>query len=189
MTRYDLYKFIHIAGAVTWAGAGVLIQVLVYRANRARDEGTIRYLFNEIGVLSKVIFIPASLAVGVFGIVMVVDGPLSFDELWLTLGLIGYIATFVTGIGIISPKTERIGEQIERDGGTVTPSSLVEIQKLLALLRIDTVVLYLVVAVMAIKPTGDDAGLLIVMAAILIAGVALVASQVRGIATPSKATT
>ena len=45
----------------------------------------------------------------------------------------------------------------------------------------DTVVLYLVVAVMVLKPTGDDVGLLVAMAAIVVAGLAWVGMQLRAI--------
>ena len=45
----------------------------------------------------------------------------------------------------------------------------------------DTVALYLVVAVMALKPTADDVGVLVAMAAIAVAGVAYVALRLRQI--------
>jgi hypothetical protein len=47
--------------------------------------------------------------------------------------------------------------------------------------RLDYVVLFLVVADMVIKPTGDDAAVLIVMALIAVAGVAYVVLGVRAL--------
>ena len=47
--------------------------------------------------------------------------------------------------------------------------------------RIDFVVLVLVVFTMAVKPTGDDPGVLIGMAVVLVAGTALFLSQARGL--------
>jgi hypothetical protein len=49
-------------------------------------------------------------------------------------------------------------------------------------------VLFLVVAVMVTKPTGDDTGLLVGMAAIFLAGIAVTLAGVRGAETEAPAT-
>jgi uncharacterized membrane protein len=180
VTRYDVYKFVHIAAAILWLGAGVTIQILGSRASRARDNEALKRLFFDVDILAKVLFIPASAAVGVFGVLMVVDGPWSFDQLWVTLGLVGYIATFVTGKAIMEARSAEITAAIERDGD-ITPPTALSIRRLLAIGRIDTVLLYLVVLDMVVKPTADDRGLLVAMAAILIAGAALVVARARSI--------
>jgi uncharacterized membrane protein len=104
MTRYDAYKFVHITAAIVWLGAGVMIQLLAGRAQRTRDDNYLHRLFHDAGVLSKVLFIPASLTVVVCGILMVVDGPWDFGALWIVLGLAGYAATFVTGAFILGAR-------------------------------------------------------------------------------------
>lgn len=63
----------------------------------------------------------------------------------------------------------------------MTPESSLAIRKLLAKGRVDTLVLYLVVAVMVLKPTGDDVGLLAVMAALVVGGVAMTALRLRSL--------
>jgi hypothetical protein len=47
--------------------------------------------------------------------------------------------------------------------------------------RLDYVTLFLVIADMVIKPTGDDAGVLIGMAVILVAGIAYILSRLRAL--------
>jgi hypothetical protein len=47
--------------------------------------------------------------------------------------------------------------------------------------RTDYIVLFLVVADMVLKPTADDVGTLVVMAAILVAGVAYVVVKARSV--------
>jgi uncharacterized membrane protein len=187
MTRYDAYKFVHITAAIIWLGAGVMLQVLAWRARQLRDNQALKRLFFDVDVLSKVLFVPASAIVGVFGVLMVVDGPWSFDQLWVTLGLIGYLATFATGKGVMEARAKKISAKIERDGD-VTPASVADIRQLLAIARIDTVLLYLVVLDMVAKPTGDDVGLLVAMAAILVAGAALVVTRARSIVAEAPAT-
>jgi uncharacterized membrane protein len=187
MSRYDLYKFVHITAAIVWLGSGVLIQVLADRAQRTRDDEYLLRIFRDAGGLAKVLFIPSSLTVVVFGVLMVVDGPWSFDMLWIVLGLVGYAATFVTGAFILGPRAEKAAERIKQEGG-VTPPMALEMRRVLLLARIDTVVLFLVVAVMVTKPTGDDTGLLVGMAAIFLAGIAVTLAGVRGAETEAPAT-
>jgi hypothetical protein len=61
----------------------------------------------------------------------------------------------------------------------MTTSIAAEMRRVLLLARVDTVVLFLVVAVMVTKPTGDETGLLLAMAAILVGGVAATLATVR----------
>jgi uncharacterized membrane protein len=178
MTRYDAYKFIHVSAAIVWLGAGVMIQVLAARAQRARDDEYLRNVFNDAGALSKFLFIPASLVTVVFGILMVADGPWGFDMLWIVLGLVGFAATAFTGAVILGPRAEKAAARVEQEGG-MSPSIAAEMRRVLMLARVDSVVLFLVVADMVIKPTGDDTGLLVAMAAILLAGIALTVATVR----------
>jgi uncharacterized membrane protein len=180
MTWYELLLFLHIVAAIVWLGSGLLLQILAFRAERGGDvEGLRRAAVDGAG-LSQVLFIPASLSVFVLGVLLVIDGPWAFDQLWITLGLAGYLATFVTGVAVIKPSSEKIAAMMERDGG-MSPASEVETRRLLVKGRFDTLVLYLVVAVMVLKPTSDDVGLLVVMAAIIVAGAALVVQKLRAI--------
>ncbi len=105
-----------------------------------------------------------------------IDEPWSFDQLWIVLGLLGYAATFVTGAGILKPRSERIVEMMQRAGG-MTPEAAVEIRRMLSLARIDYITLMLVITVMALKPTGDDVVVLTVMALVMVAGTAYFAAR------------
>lgn len=186
MTRFDAYKFIHITAAIVWLGAGVTVQVLAARAQSTRDDNYLRSLFRDAGWLANRLFIPSSLIVVVFGLLMVFDGPWDFKPLWITLGLAGYAATFVTGAFILGPRAEKIGERQASAG--MNPSIANDMRRLLLLARVDTVVLFLVVADMVIKPSGDDVGVLIGMAAIFVGGIAATLGAVRS-ADPQSAAT
>ena len=179
MSFYELLLFGHVVAAIVWLGAGILLHVQAFRAERAHDDEGLRRVAVDSAELSLKLFVPASLSVLVLGLLLVADGPWSFDYLWIVLGLLGYLATFLTGVLVMKPGSERIAEVLDRDG--MTQEARVLIRKILAKGRVDTVVLYLVVAVMVLKPTGDDVGLLVAMAAIVAAGLAWVAVQLRAI--------
>lgn len=183
MTWYELLLFVHITAAVVWVGAGFLLLVLGLRADRTDDEAGINRILDDNAWLATRLFIPASLTVFIAGVLLMIDGSWGLDQLWIILGLVGYFATFVTGVAVLRPRGDRIAEMIARDGG-MTPVSLAAARQLLALARIDYIVLMLVIAVMVLKPTGDDVGLLIAMAAILVAGLAYAISRAQAAARP-----
>ena len=126
------------------------------------------------------LFVPASLVTVVFGIALVIESDAwTFSYLWIVLGLIGYAATFVTGFFFLRPASERIAADMEREGGRLTPELRVRIRKLIVMARVDYLTFAIVVLDMVVKPTGDDAGVLIAMAAILTAGIAYILVSLR----------
>jgi uncharacterized membrane protein len=179
MTWYELLLFLHIVAAIVWLGSGLFIQVLATRAERANDAEGLRRVAADSADLSEKLFIPASLATLIFGVLLVIDGPWTFDTLWIVLGLVGYLGTFLTGVLVMKPGSEKLAALMEREG--MSAQAEVEIRKLLTKSRVDTIVLYLVVAVMALKPTGDDVGILVALAAIVVVGLGYVALRLRQI--------
>jgi uncharacterized membrane protein len=177
---YEVFLLGHIVGAIVWLGAGMLMSVQAFRAERAADDDALARIADDASQLSTVLFVPASLATLLFGIALVLDGPWGVTHLWVALGLAGYLATFLAGVLVMKPGSEKIAALIERDGG-VSPDARVAIRKLLVKGRVDTVVLYLVVAVMALKPTGDDVALLAGMALVALGGVVFAALRLRAI--------
>ena len=182
MTLYEFLLFIHISATVVWVGAGLCSLVLAIGYDRDGDEPAIRRFLADQERLATRLFIPASLTVLVFGIALVIESDAwTFEYLWIVLGLVGFAATFVTGLFMIKPASERIGAAMEREGGRLTPELRTDIRKLIVMARLDYVVLFLVIADMVIKPTGDDAGVLIGMAVILVAGIAFILSRLRAL--------
>jgi uncharacterized membrane protein len=182
MTLYEFLLFVHIAATVVWVGAGLCSLVLAIGYDHDGDEPAIRRFLADQERLATRLFIPASLTVVIFGIALVIESEAwSFDQLWIVLGLVGFAATFVTGLFMIKPASERIGAAMEREGGRLTPELRTDIRKLIVMARLDYVVLFLVIADMVIKPIGDDVGVLIGMAVILVAGIAYIVSRLRAL--------
>ena len=182
MTLYEFLLFVHIAATVVWVGAGLCSLILAIGYDRDGDEPAIRRFLADQERLATRLFIPASLTVVIFGIALVIESDAwTFDYLWIVLGLVGFAATFVTGLFMIKPASERIGAAMEREGGRLTPPLRTDIRKLIVMARLDYVVLFLVIADMVIKPTGDDGAVLIVMALIAVAGVAYIVMGLRAL--------
>jgi uncharacterized membrane protein len=166
--------FLHIAAATVWLGAAVTVQLLIFRAQRAADQGAMQATGEGADWLATRLFIPASLSVLVLGVLLVFDGPWGFDELWILLGLAGYAASFLTGILYFKPEGERVARGIAAHGPD-DPDVRQRLQRLNAVSWLEIVILFLVLADMALKPTSDDLGTLIVGAAVLLAAAAVAA--------------
>jgi uncharacterized membrane protein len=177
MTYYEVLLFVHLLGVATWFGTGFALLVLGSRFGRAGDNQGLQSLFGQAEWLATRIFIPVSLIVVIAGILLVIEGPWAFDQLWVLLGLAGFAATFLTGLLVIKPHSERIAADLARDG--MTPGSARAICTMFARQRIDYTVIALVIADMVLKPTGDDVFTLVLMAAVLVVVVALVLRSER----------
>ena len=172
MTRYEVLLFLHIAAAIVWLGGAMVVQLFAFRAERADDPLAMHRVASDAEWLAMRLFVPSSLVVLVLGILLVLDGPWGFDQLWIVLGLAGYAFSFFLGILFLSPESGRIGRLIEAHGPT-HESVTSRIARITAVSRVELAVLFAVVLDMTLKPTGDDAWFYVLAAAILLAGAAV----------------
>jgi uncharacterized membrane protein len=148
---YSIFKWIHVSVAVFWVGGGLLLTVLGLRAERSTDPREIVTLAQQAAFTGEKIFAPGGLVVLLMGIGMVIHNHLGWGHFWIVAGLIGYAATFVTGIGVLSPLAKKI-EHSAATNGAEHPETIALIQRILLIARFDIAVLLLVVADMVLKP-------------------------------------
>lgn len=179
MTRYELLVFLHVSAAIVWLGAALVVQYFAFRAERADDPLELHRVASDAEWLALRLFIPSSFAVLVFGVLLVLDGPWAFDQLWIALGLAGYAFSFLVGILYLNPESGRIARLIEEHGAA---HELVtgRISRILAVSRFELSVLFAVVLDMTLKPTAGDGWFWVLAAAILLAGAALALWSYRG---------
>lgn len=178
MTRYELLLFLHVAAVIVWLGAGFVVAVLVLGAERAGDRMKEAGHHRDVGWLAPRLFIPASLASLVFGILVVVDGPWSLGETWIVIGLVGWAASFLLGFFYFRPEAERIGALVAQHG-PAHPEVAHRVHRLNIVDRMQLLILFSVVADMVIKPTAEDAAVLIAGAAIMVTAAILGVVSIR----------
>jgi uncharacterized membrane protein len=179
MSYYEVILFLHIAAAIVWLGSGFFLQMLVFRAGKTGDGGLMQGVASNSGWMAQRIFIPASLAVLILGILLTIEGPWSFGDLWIVLGLAGYAFSFLVGIGFIEPEGKRIAKAMQAGDGA---RGAIHVKRINTVSRLELVVLYLVVWVMVLKPTADDTGSLLVIAVALLGGLAYAVPKLRAAA-------
>jgi uncharacterized membrane protein len=172
VTYYEFLLLGHIFAAVIWLGAGFLLTLLVLGSERAGDRLRTAGYQRDIGWLAPRLFIPSSFATLVFGVLLVADGFWTVDQLWIVIGLVGWAISFVMGLFYFKPMGAKIAAVVEAQGPESAEAS--ELMRRLDFAdHVQLTILFLVLADMVLKPTGDDTGVLIGGAVILAAVIAL----------------
>ena len=178
MSYYEILLFLHIVGATIWLGSAFMLQALLYRARKTDDTVLIERVSSNTQWLAQRIFIPTSLAVFVLGILLTIEGPWSFDQLWIVIALAAFAGTFLFGVGVIEPEGKRLHAAAAAHGPE-HPETRLHNDRLDAYMKLDLALLFVVVFDMALKPTADDVGTLVLGAAALLATIAYVVRVVR----------
>jgi len=152
MTRYELFKFLHIAGAIIWLGAGVGLAFLWRRLARAGDAGSLRAFEAQNSAMGKFLFGPATLLTLAFGVAMVVDSPIGFEEFWILIGFGGFIASGVAEGVFAGPAGKRFMAAAE-EHGLDSPTAQAARRRVSLAGNIELLILFAVVWAMVVKPT------------------------------------
>ena len=169
----------HVVAAIIWLGAGFLMTLVIFGARGRGDREAELGEQQSLEYLAPRLFIPASLSTLIFGVLLVADGFWTFDELWIVIGLAGWAVAFVLGFFYFRPEGERIGA-IASERGPSDPELDRRLFDVTVVDRVQVLILFLVVADMVLKPTGEDEGLLIVGGLMIVAAVIAAALAIRG---------
>jgi uncharacterized membrane protein len=178
MSYYEILLFLHIAGATIWVGSAFLLQALLYRARTTDDTVLIERISSHTQWLAQRIFIPTSLAVLVLGILLTIEGPWTFGQLWIVIALAAFAGTFLFGVGVIEPEGKRLHAAAAAHGPE-HPETRRHNGRMDAYMKLDLALLFVVVFDMALKPTADDVATLVLGGAVLVGTIAYVLRVVR----------
>jgi uncharacterized membrane protein len=187
MTTYEFLLFLHILSTIVWIGAGFLIAVLVFGAERAGNRQKASGYHQDVGWLAPRLFIPASFATLIFGILAASEGDWDFGLLWINIAFVGWAISFALGFFYFRPEGQRIGALVA-ERGPADPEVERRLYRLDLVDRVQLLILISVVADMVIKPTGDDSGPLVVGGLILAAAVLGASVLIRRRATTAPGT-
>jgi uncharacterized membrane protein len=148
---YSVFKAVHVLFAVIWVGGGVTIMIHAIRAQTARDPEGIVTVAKQAAFMGEKVFAPIGLVTFLMGIAMMINTSWGWGHFWIVFGLIGYAATFIVGISILSPLAKKIDQSAEQHG-PLAPETLALIDRIMLIARVDVAVLMLVVLDMVTKP-------------------------------------
>ncbi|HYJ00122.1 MAG TPA: DUF2269 family protein [Thermoleophilaceae bacterium] len=148
---YDLLLTIHVLAAVVWVGGGLAMHILGRRVLKRGDSTEIYEFSKEINHVSLRLYAPTSLILLVAGILLVNEAGYEFDQLWITLGFVGWLISFVVGVGYYGPQDKRLQQLVAADGPNAT-GVVANVRQALLVNSFEQAILFLIVIDMTTKP-------------------------------------
>jgi uncharacterized membrane protein len=148
---YEFLLTIHVLAAVVWVGGGIAMHILGRRVVKRGDNQEIYEFSKEINVIGLRLYAPTSLILLVAGILLVNEAGYEFSQLWITLAFLGWIFSFIVGVGYYGPQDKKLQALVAADGPTA-PGVLENVRQALFVNQIEILILVLVVVDMTVKP-------------------------------------
>jgi uncharacterized membrane protein len=148
---YAAFMTVHVVFVVVWIGGGALLTIFGVLAQRESDSAQLAALAKMAAFAGERIFAPAGIVVVTMGVAMVLDAHLGFDHFWIVFGLLGFLTTFLIGVGVLAPASKRVSALIA-EKGVEHREAQDQIARILLIARADVALLLLVVVDMVTKP-------------------------------------
>lgn len=127
-----------------------MLQVVGVLADRRSPQAMVD--FNaDVNWIGTRVLVPASLAVVVFGFLLVDELGYSMGDAWISIGLGVFLFSFVLGAGFLGPESGRIA-RLAAERGAEDSEVQRRIGRVTTLSRIELVLLVLVILDMVVKP-------------------------------------
>jgi uncharacterized membrane protein len=168
-SAYSLYTLMligHVLSAVVWVGGGLCMSFVALQALRTSDPVAIAAAARTGGWLGHRIFTPASLLVFAFGVGMMLDGGLAWNQEWVLIALAAWLVAFLLGVAFFGPEGARIG-RLAAERGIADPAVQARLRRVFLVSRLDAVLLVVVLVDMFLKPRGADLAWLIGVGTVL----------------------
>ena len=146
---YNFFQTIHVLAAVVWVGSAFFFNLIMGRLAAAEEMAAIGSITKQTPFVSK-FFNVAAITTLVFGVAMVVEAEfLEFSDPFISIGFLGILASLGIGHGMITPAATQLTAAIEAGDAAAAEELGKEVGMLSA---IDTVILFIVVWAMVVKP-------------------------------------
>jgi len=173
LTFYEFLLFVHVAFAVIWVGGAAMFQFFGLRVLASGDPNRLADFAGSVEWAGMRVLTPASLGALLAGFGLVWESDFwGIGDDWIVIGLILFGISFLAGAGFFGPESGRIKKLIESEGAAAAQG---RIKRLIALTRIDLMILFLIIFDMSVKPSFDDGGTLLGAIAVAAALAALFA--------------
>jgi uncharacterized membrane protein len=147
---YEFLLAVHVLCAVIWVGGAVTMHIFGRLATKRGAERQLEFTRDSISIGNR-IFAPLSVILLIAGVLLVEELGYSYGDLWITIGFLGFLTSFVLGVGYY-PRAGRQYEQIASAGGAGSPAAAAIYRRTATVNMVELSVLLLVVLDMAVKP-------------------------------------
>ena len=149
---FQIYLALHVVSSVLWVGGDITLTVLGIRFERLQDGPTLAALGKMGTWIGTRVYTPTLFVVIAFGLAMMFEADIPWDQFWVIFGLVGWTLAALIGIGFVGPELGRIDESARRFGPDA-PETRRRVKRLFMIFRFDTALLTLIVIDMAARPS------------------------------------
>lgn len=149
MTWYELWLFLHVAGAIVWIGGAATIQVFGILTKRAADPAKTVFFVRNVAWTVLNVFLPASILVFLSGVGLTVNGNWDWGEPFIVFGLVFWALVSLVAFGFLGRALGQAGAELAAEGPS--PALGLRIRNLVWLSRVLLVVLLAIVFMMTVK--------------------------------------
>ncbi|MGB1583123.1 MAG: hypothetical protein ACPHCI_04970 [Solirubrobacterales bacterium] len=151
MTLYELFVALHVFFAIAWVGGATYDLFIGKRAFAQGGAETRQWLTGFWEWIGTHYFIPVSLGTVITGIAAVIEGPWSFSEPFVSIGLGVFILLLINGLAFLEPQAKKIAAEVE-EFGVESPQVTNRVSRVLNVSIFEVGILYALVFVMVVKP-------------------------------------
>ncbi|OFW64100.1 MAG: hypothetical protein A2135_01145 [Actinobacteria bacterium RBG_16_67_15] len=149
MSKFELYKFVHVIAATVWVGGAITAQLIGLRLKNAEPAHRLGFA-RDMRFVSQWIFLPAALIAYGFGSLMIEESPnFGYEQAWVTIGTAGLAIAFLTAAAFLVPQSRKAVRLMEAGRG---PEAGAVMGRVTIVARLAVVVLIVVVWAMVAKP-------------------------------------
>jgi uncharacterized membrane protein len=148
---YDFWLFIHVLMAIVWVGGAVNLQIIGTRLQLANEPVQMAKFARQVEWIGTRVLTPASILIVIAGVIMTLDR-WDFEQLWIIIGIAGFLYSFINGAFFLGPGSGKTGKLMEERGAEDSQVQT-NLRRLFTLSRIELVILIVVVWAMTMKPT------------------------------------
>jgi len=147
---YEFLLAVHVLAAVLWVGGGVTMHVFGRLATREGPERQLSFTRESIRIGNR-LYAPLSVILLVAGILLVDEAGYDFSAFWVNVGFVGFLVSFVLGVGFY-PRQGRRYEEIAAGEGPSSEAAAAVYRRVANVNAVEISILVLVVIDMAVKP-------------------------------------
>jgi uncharacterized membrane protein len=107
---YSVFKFLHVVAVIVWLGGLFTTSIVTARVAREGNQSALASLMRQSGFIGRSVLGPAAALALIAGVVMVIDGGIGFDTLWIAWG----VGALIVSLGLGASVMRRSGEQLGR---------------------------------------------------------------------------
>ncbi len=147
-----VYLACHVVLSVLWVGGDITLTTFGIRYERLQDGPTLAVV-GKIGTwIGTRVYTPALFGVIAFGLALMFELDIAWDQFWVIFGLVGWTIAAVVGVGFVGPELGRIDEAAQRHGPE-SEEVRRRVKRLFFIFRFDTALLILIVLDMTARPS------------------------------------